>query len=177
MKLFPTLAAISVALSLAVAAPAEATPSTVKGDFKVTGNVFLSTPLPKANVVNNLKRQELVIPIVSGAVVNSTTYTLAVPVNRSGVVTQIKGSSGTAISGGTHTLTISKNGGNSLLSTANVSPTILTANTATTLPLTGTPADLTFAAGDVIKVVEVIGTQSVAGAGQAITVEFEPDDY
>jgi len=175
MKLFSL--AVIVALSLAVVAPAEATPSTVKGDFKVTGNLILSTPLQKANVASNLKRQAMVINVVPGAVVNSTTYTATVPVNRAGTITAIKGAIGTAISGGTHTLTISKNGSQTLLSTANISPTTLAANTATALTLTSTQADLTFAAGDVIKVVQVIGTQSVAGAGESITVEFEPDDY
>lgn len=170
-------------LMVTAACPAQAArPSVLDGDLQIKGaissnSLALSTPLTKANANNSLKRKVIVVPITNGTIADSATYTVTLPILQNCTITAMRASIGTAIVGGTNTLTISKNGSTTLLSTANVNPTTFAANAATALTLTSTAANLNLVAGDIIKFVHVAGTQSTDGVGESVAVEFESDDF
>lgn len=138
---------------------------------------FSSGSIAASGLNNSVRRKVFTIPVVNGTIADSGVYTVTMPVMRAGTVTAIKASIGTAIVGGTSTVAITKNGSTTLLSTATVDPTSFAANTATTLTLSGTAANLAFAAGDVIKIVHTAGTQTTDGVGEGIAVEYATTDF
>jgi hypothetical protein len=148
-----------------------------EGTQTINGTKTFGTPLVKASVNNSVKRHRLTVPVVNGTIADGTTYTLTIPIGRACTITGAFASIGTAISGGVNTLTISKNGGNTLLSTADVDPTTFGANATTALTLTATGADLAFVAGDCVKIVHVAGTQGTDGVGESVTIEYEITDF
>jgi hypothetical protein len=149
----------------------------VDRNLAVTGTTTLSTPLTVANINSAAARKTIVIPIVNGTITDGATYTLTCAPMRAGTVTAIKASIGTAIVGGTNTLSITKNGGNTLLNAATVDPTTFVANTATGLTLTSTGADLAFTANDIIKIVHTAGTQGTDGVGESVSIEYATTDF
>lgn len=146
------------------------------GAQTIGGAKTFSTPIAGASINNGTRRKVHCVPVVNGTIADGATYTVTPPVHHAGTLTGIKATIGTAIVGGTSTLAITKNGSTTLLSTANIDPTTIAANTATTLTLTGTGASLVFAAGDVIKIVHTAGTQTTDGVGEGLSFEFASDD-
>lgn len=148
-----------------------------EGAQTINGVKTFGSPIAGASINNGTRRKVLTVPLVNGTIADSGVYTMTLPVMRACTVTAIKASIGTAIVGGTSTVAITKNGSTTLLSTATVDPTTFAANTATTLTLTGTGANLVFAAGDVIKFVHTAGTQTTDGVGEGFSVEVATDDF
>lgn len=156
--------------------------TTVGGTLAVTGEVSLSTSLKVANVNESVKREIIHVPFNGGAALaDGVTYYATVPMARAGVIKKISISAVTRMAGGTNTLALAKkNGGTSvnLLSTTNVDPTAVpaAADTAEDLTLSGTPANLTFAAGDTLKGTLVCGTMTTDGVCYALLIEVEFTD-
>lgn len=155
--------------------------ASVGGTLNVTDEVTLETPLKVASINESAKREVILVPLGPPLLVNSTVYLASVPMARAGVIKKISISAAVRIASGTNTLALAKkNGGTSvnLLSTTNVDPVSVpaAADTAENLTLSGTLADITFAAGDTLKATLTVGTQGTAGQAYALLIEVEFTD-
>jgi hypothetical protein len=172
-------AAALTASSVASSGAVSGTTGTFSGAL-TAASLDLTTPLPKADANESLKR---LIASVSfnGTLTDGSTNKRLIPIFRACTLTKAWLACIVKMVGGTNTLTISKvNAGASvtLLSTANVDPVTVPAaiNVAQALTLSATPADLNFVAGDNILVTLVCGTMTTDGQDYAVSLELELAD-
>lgn len=155
--------------------------ATVTGNMTVTGTFTSSTTQGKANVKSNLKRVYACVALapVTGAAADSTNYSGFIAFGRAGTVTKITVIADTPPAGGTDTLAVKKasSAGNTMLSASTYDMTSLVANTATSMTLTATAADLTLTAAQGIWLRYAAGVQTTDAINICVCVEFEPDDY
>lgn len=125
------------------------------------------------------KAKEFDVNIGPGqALANSTTFSYVVAPGRAGTVTLLSLAALVKPAGGTNTLAIKKNNGNTMLSTATFDPTTIGANNVSQpLTLTSTAADLTLTATDTITVIYTSGVQTTAAQAPTLTIEMLPTDY
>lgn len=149
-----------------------------EGAQTINGAKTFGTPLTVASVNNAIESHVFNVPVVNGTIADGTTYTCLIAPGRAGTITKLSIAAAVVPVGGTNTVTISKNGVQTLLSAANFDPTTIgAAHTSQALTLTATGADLTFVATDVIKIVWVAGTQSTDGIAPAVSAEMNFTDY
>lgn len=178
-KLIAFILALGAAVAPATAQTYTSQTTTLKNNLKVTGSLTVGVPQTLTNVENAITSKFISIDIgANAALANSTTYISNSGFGRAGKIINIVLSASTAPAGGTNTVTITKNGVTTLLSTANVDPTTLTNATGKILTLTGTPANLQFAPTDTVTVTWASGVQTTAAVGPSVTVEYVPTaDY
>lgn len=175
-------ALLALVMSMLVAAPSWAAPytsktTTLKNSLSVLGGLTLGTPLTIGNVNNAVKSNEFDINI-SGATTSSTTYRNLIAPGRASTLTKVSIAVNTVPAGGTCTLAVKKNNGNTMLSAATFNMTTLTANLVADVPLTAVAADLALTATDSITVEVVTGTLSTQANSPGIMIEMVPTvDY
>lgn len=143
-------------------------------------SITSSTPIVNASIGNGAKRQILQFAVNGGAtLVDSTTYRSLLIPGRAGVVKAINFVATTPPVGGTNTIIVKKgsSAGNTMLSTASISPTTLVANTVLPGTLTATSADLAVTATEGVYTEWAAGVQTTDAIGGLIQVEFEPNDF
>lgn len=150
------------------------------GAQTIAGTKTFSTPLVKASLNNSVKRHRLIVPIAAGGVLaDSTVYKAFVPIGQIATVTGVFAIAQTPGVGGTNTLKVLKanSAGNTMLSAASFNPTTLVANTISSIPLTGTGADLAVTAAQGIYVEYSTGVQTTDAENVAVVIEYELTDF
>lgn len=143
-------------------------------------SLTLTTPLQKAYLTGAAKR--VVVPVElcpeTGSIAASTTYKGWACPGYAGKVVKVVALLQTAVTGGTGVMKVLKaaSNGNTCLGTATFDATTLVANTATSLALTGTAADLAITAAQGIYL-ELVTGSGASGANLTVFVIFELDDF
>ena len=184
------LAAVGQATTVTIPDPGASTANVVldTGTQTLAGTYTFSTPptitggLTAANIQTGSAKRELLRISLSpstGAAANGTTYYGLLLPGRAGTVKRISYACKVAPIAGTDTIKVLKasSSGNTMLATASVDATGLTAYTVVQDGLTATGADLQVTAAQPIYCEYAQGTTSTAAQLVEVTVEFEPTDF
>ncbi len=136
--------------------------------------------LPAAQIqTGSAKRQVMRVQLspVTGAAADSTTYAGLAAFGRAGTVKRISLVCHVALTAGTDTIEILKNGTTTQLDAATFDANTLVADVVTNATLTATGADLALAATDVVRCKYNAGSQTVDAEDVTAIIEFEPTDF